>query len=130
MKLCDILKNVEYKIVKGPSDIDISCLVYDSRKVQDGDVFVCIKGAKWDAHDMVLEVIKSGAVAVVVEKDLSDEVLEQIAESVAVAKVESSRYALACMSAAYFDYPSEKLTTIGVTGTKGKTTTAYMIRAV
>ena len=130
MKLRDILKNVEYRIVKGPSDITISRLVYDSRKVQDGDIFVCIKGAKWDAHDMVLEVIEAGAVAVVVEKDLSDEVLDKIQDSVAVIKVESTRYALACMSAAYFRYPSTKLITIGVTGTKGKTTTAYMIRAV
>ena len=130
MKLCDILNNMEYKIVKGPRDIAISRLVYDSRKVQDGDIFVCIKGAKWDAHDMVLEVIEAGAIAVVVEKDLEDEILDKIKESVAVIKVESTRYALACMSAAYFNHPSTKLITIGVTGTKGKTTTAYMIRAV
>ena len=130
MKLCDILNNVEYEMVKGPSDITISRLVYDSRKVQDKDIFVCIRGAKWDAHDLVLEVIEAGAIAVVVEKDLDADVLEKIDDSVAVIKVASTRYALACMSAVYFGYPSEKLVTIGVTGTKGKTTTAYMIRAV
>ena len=130
MKLCDILKNVECEIVKGSRDIDIARLIFDSRKVQDKDIFVCIKGAKWDAHDLVLEVIEAGAVAVVVERDLEAEVLSKIDETVTVIKVASTRYALACMSAAYFGYPSTKLVTIGVTGTKGKTTTAYMIRAV
>lgn len=130
MKLHNILKDVEYKIVKGPSDIDVARLIFDSRKVQAKDIFVCIKGAKWDAHDLVLDVIEAGAVAVVVERDLDKDILSKIDDSVAVIKVESTRYALACMSAAYFDYPSTKLVTIGVTGTKGKTTTAYMIRAV
>ena len=130
MKLCDILKNVEYEIVRGSSDIDIARLIFDSRKVQDKDIFVCIKGAKWDAHDLVLDVIEAGAIAVVVERDLDNDILSKIDESVAVIKVVSTRYALACMSAAYFGYPSTKLVTIGVTGTKGKTTTAYMIRAV
>ena len=130
MKLHNILKDVEYKIVKGPSDIDVARLIFDSRKVQAKDIFVCIKGAKWDAHDLVLDVIEAGAVAVVVERDLDRDILSKIDDSVAVIKVESTRYALACMSAAYFDYPSTKLVTIGVTGTKGKTTTAYMIRAV
>ena len=130
MKLHNILKDVEYKIVKGPSDVDVARLVFDSRKVQAKDIFVCIKGAKWDAHDLVLDVIEAGAVAVVVEKDLDRDILSKIDDSVTVIRVESTRYALACMSAAYFDYPATKIITIGVTGTKGKTTTAYMIRAV
>ena len=88
MELCELLKNIEYKVVKGPNDITISRLVYDSRKVQDGDIFVCIKGAKWDAHDSVLDVIKAGAVAVVIEKDLDSEIIEKVDDGVAIIKVE------------------------------------------
>ena len=130
MKLKYLLENVEYEVIKGLDDIEIGALVYDSRKVQPGDVFVCIKGAKWDAHDLIPQVIEAGAVAVVVEKALENNVLDDISDDVAVIKTNSTRNALACMSAAFFGHPSTKLVTIGVTGTKGKTTTAYMIRAV
>ena len=130
MKLKYLLENVEYDVIKGCDDTRIGALVYDSRKVQPGDVFVCIKGAKWDAHDLILQVIDAGARAVIVEKDLDDNIIASIGDDVTVVKVKSTRNALACMSAAFFDHPSKKLVTIGVTGTKGKTTTAYMIRAV
>ena len=130
MKLKYLLENVEYEVIKGLDDIEIGALVYDSRKVQPGDVFVCIKGAKWDAHDLIPQVIEAGAVAVVVEKALENNVLDDISDDVAVIKTNSTRNVLACMSATFFGHPSTKLVTIGVTGTKGKTTTAYMIRAV
>lgn len=127
MILADLLKNLEIQLLKGNVDTNVNSLVYDSRKVQEGDVFVCISGAKRDAHDFVEQVISSGAGAVIIEKDIE---LDNIPDKVAVVKVSSTRYALACMSAAYFGYPADKLVTIGVTGTKGKTTTAYMIRSV
>lgn len=130
MKLKNFLENVEYEVIKGHDDTEIKALVYDSRKVQPGDVFVCIKGAKWDAHDLILQVIEAGAVSVVVERDIDSSILDSISDNVAVIKVKSTRNALACMSATFFGHPSTKLVTIGVTGTKGKTTTAYMIRAV
>lgn len=137
MKLLELLKDIDYSIIKGNEDTEISRLVYDSRKVQQGDVFVCIVGMKRDAHDLIDEVINSGAKAIIVQKDMDEEALQKLSqqtagksEDVAIVKTLSTRYALACMSAAYFGYPSKQLTTIGVTGTKGKTTTAYMIRAV
>ena len=95
-----LLENVEYEVIKGLDDIEIGALVYDSRKVQPGDVFVCIKGAKWDAHDLIPQVIEAGAVAVVVEKALENNVLDDISDDVAVIKTNSTRNALACMSAA------------------------------
>ena len=96
----------------------------DSRKVEKGDVFVCIKGAGFDGHKFINDVAEKGAAAVVVMEDV------EAPDGVTVIRVEDTRYALACMSAAYFGYPAEKLTTIGITGTKGKTTTTYMVRQV
>lgn len=127
MKLVELLSNVDYEVLRGSVDTEVSNLVYDSRKVKSGDVFVCISGARRDAHDFVGQVIENGASAVIVEKDID---LKSIQGDTTIVKVNSSRYALACMAAAYFDHPAGKLVTIGVTGTKGKTTTAYMIRSV
>lgn len=127
MKLVDLLNNVDYEVLSGSADTEVNNLVYDSRKVKSGDVFVCISGARRDAHDFVGQVVENGASAVIVEKDIN---FDNINSDTAVVKVKSTRYALACMAAAYFDHPAEKLVTIGVTGTKGKTTTVYMIRSV
>lgn len=124
MKLKDLLTKVAYEVVAGVEDVEITHLQNDSRKIQQGDVFVCIKGAGFDGHKFVDEVYKKGAVAVVVMEDV------EIPEGLTVVKVENTRYALACMSADYFGNPAEKITTIGITGTKGKTTTSYMVRSV
>ena len=124
MKLTKLLERLDYKVVAGSDNIEITELVNDSRKVVPGSVFVCISGAVSDGHQYVKDVAEKGAAAVIVEKDV------EVPEGLTVIKVENTRYALALMSAAYFGYPAEKLKTIGITGTKGKTTTTYMIRAV
>ena len=117
MKLSKLLEKIEYSIVAGDVDVEISTLVYDSRKVEKGSVFVCISGAVRDAHDFIPDVVEMGATAVIVEKDVAP------IDGITYIKVSNTRLALACMAAAYFDYPAEKLKTIGITGTKGKTTT-------
>ncbi len=119
-----LLERTEYKVIQGDTNIAINKLCYDSRKVEKGDVFVCIKGAGFNAHDFVDDVVEKGAVAIVVQEDVN------VPESVTLVKVENTRKALAYMSAAYFDYPAEQITTIGITGTKGKTTTTYMVKSV
>lgn len=124
MILRDLLERLEYSCVQGDVDTAISTLVYDSRKIEKDSVFVCICGAAFDGHEFAAQAAGQGAAAIVVEKDV-----EVPAETVVI-KVENTRLALAEMSAAYFGYPAEELTTIGITGTKGKTTTTYMIRAV
>ena len=124
MILKDLLEKLEYTVLSGNDCIEIRHLVNDSRKVEKGDVFVCIKGAGFDGHKFINDVAEKGAVAVVVMEDV------EAPDGVTVIRVEDTRYALACMSAAYFGYPAEKLTTIGITGTKGKTTTTYMVRQV
>ncbi len=124
MLLSKLLEKLEYQVISGHDTIEISHLQSDSRNVGKGDVFVCIRGAGFDGHQFIDAVAKKGAVAVIVMEDIS------IPANLTVIRVKDTRYALACMSAAYFDYPAEKLTTIGITGTKGKTTTTYMVRQV
>lgn len=124
MKLVDLLTKFDYEVVQGSTEIEINHLQNDSRNVMPKDVFVCIEGAGFDGHQFVNEVSQSGAAAVVVMKETD------APKDLTVIRVSDTRYALACMSADYFGNPAEKMTTIGITGTKGKTTTAYMVRSV
>lgn len=124
MKLNKLLERLEYEVVQGSDDIEVTTLINDSRKVETGSVFVCISGAVSDGHRFVPNVAENGAAAVVVEREV------EVPENVTVIRVEDTRYALALMSAAYFGYPAEKMKVIGITGTKGKTTTTYMIKSI
>ena len=124
MKLTYLLEKLEYELIQGNDQIEITELVNDSRKVVEGSVFVCISGAVWDGHAYVKDVAEKGAIAVIVEKDV------EAPEGLTVIKVKDTRYALALTSAAYFGYPAEKLKVIGITGTKGKTTTTYMVMSI
>lgn len=124
MKLNKLLERLEYDVVQGTDEAEVTTLVNDSRKVEAGSVFVCISGAVSDGHKYAADVAAKGAAAVVVEKDV------EVSADVTVIRVPDTRYALALMSAAYFGYPAEKLKIIGITGTKGKTTTTYMIRSI
>lgn len=124
MKLNQLLERLEYEVVQGADEIEITTLANDSRKVENGSAFVCISGAVVEGHEFVADVTEKGASAVIVEKEV------KAPEGVTVIRVEDTRYALALMSAAYFGYPAEKLKVIGITGTKGKTTTTYMIKSI
>ena len=96
MKLTKLLERLDYKVVAGSDNIEITELVNDSRKVVPGSAFVCISGAVSDGHQYVKDVAERGAAAVIVEKDV------EVPEGLTVIKVENTRYALALMSAAYF----------------------------
>ena len=124
MKLRDLLEELDYELYAGELDKEISTLVYDSRKVEKDSVFVCISGTVRDAHDFIPDVIEKGATAIIIEKDV-----EPVA-GVTYIKVKNSRQALAILSAAYFGHPAKELKTIGITGTKGKTTTTYMVKSI
>lgn len=124
MKLGKLLEKLEFEVLKGDLDTEITELVYDSRKAVDGCVFLCISGTRNDAHEYIPSAIEKGAAAVVVEKKV------EVDADVTVVYVKSARKALAYMSAAWFDYPAAKMTTIGITGTKGKTTTSYMVKKI
>lgn len=124
MQLKELVAETDYRCLQGETDKEITSLVYDSRKVEQGSVFVCISGAVRDGHDFAGEVAEKGARVLVVEKAVD------VPENVTVLQVKDSRLALAQLSAAYFGYPARELTTIGITGTKGKTTATYMVRSI
>lgn len=123
MTIQDILEQSEYELVAGTLEKEITELVYDSRKIVPGCMFVCIKGAVFDGHSCVAQAAQQAA-AVVAERDV------EIPEGLTVIRVADTRQALAELSAAWFGHPAEQLKTIGVTGTKGKTTTTYMVKSI
>ena len=127
MKLSKICEKIKYECLQGSMEAEVRDIIYDSRKIAKETMFVCMVGAVTDGHKYIPDAVEKGASVIVVERD---EEAAQIPDTITVLKVESARYALALMSAALFDYPAEKLITIGLTGTKGKTTTTYMIKNV
>lgn len=124
MKLEKLLERIDYEILQGSIQTEIDALVYDSRSPKNNSVFICIQGINFDGHNYIEDMAKQGLVAVIVEKRVD------IPEGMTGILVSNTRQALAKMSAAYFDYPAQKLTMIGITGTKGKTTTSYMIYSI
>jgi len=124
MILKEILSEVKYTLVQGSENLEIQALCYDSRKVVEGSVYVCIPGTVTDGHDYIEQSIQAGAVALVVTREVS------VPDSITVIRIEDARLGLALMSAAYFSYPARKLKVIGITGTKGKTTTVYMMKSI
>lgn len=125
IKLAKLLQRLEYECTGKPMDeIEVSELVNDSRKISKDCLFFCISGAVFDGHEFAEEAVQKGAAVLVVEKEIPK------LEDVTVIRVENTRYAMALISAAYFDYPAEKLKVIGITGTKGKTTTTYMVKSI
>lgn len=125
MLLRELLEGMNCQVLSGNIDTEISDIIYDSRKIKPQAAFVCIQGTKNDSHRYIPQMVESGAAALIVEKEP-----EQQYEGVAVIKVNNGREALAKLSAAYFGHPAAKMVTIGVTGTKGKTTTTYMIKSI
>ena len=123
-KLKDLLEHLDYQCLQGTTDKEITSVVYDSRKAEPGSLFLCIKGAVSDGHAYAKEVAEKGASVLVVQDAV------EVPEDVTVIQVENSRYAMACISAAWFDYPAKKLKTIAITGTKGKTTTTYLVKSI
>lgn len=127
MELSQICQEIEYECIKGTMDAKVRDIIYDSRKIEKGTMFVCMVGAVTDGHKFIPDAVAKGASVIVLERE---EEAEQIPDSITVLRVESARRALAFMSAAFFGYPNRKLVTIGLTGTKGKTTTTYMVKSV
>lgn len=124
MKLAKLIEGLEYEVLKGNLDVSINSINYDSRKVKDGDMFVCIKGFKSDGHNFIDAAINNGAKVIVCEDEAD------VKDGITLIKFKDTRKALAKIGAKYYDNPCDKLNIIGVTGTNGKTTTAFMIKNI
>ncbi len=124
MKLGEILKKTQYTADNFNEDTDINDICYDSRKATAGDIFVAIKGYQSDGHKYVKNAYANGVRVFAVEKvvDLPDDVT--------IIYVENTRKFLAFASAAFYGHPAERLMTIAITGTKGKTSVCYMLKSI
>jgi len=127
MKLKNLLNNVEIVNQKGDLEIDITNLHSDSRKIKQGGLFIAINGFAKDGIQFIPSAIENGAVAVIVEPTVDINSLEY---DIPIISVKNTRKALAILSCNFYDNPSKKLKLIGVTGTKGKTTSTFMIKSI
>lgn len=126
MILKDLIIDLDYELLCGDVNRNVSVLVNDNRKIEKDCVFICIEGANFDGHSAVYDAFDEGASAVIVMKDIE---VPTNCET-AVIKVADTRAALALTSAAYFNYPTREVKVIGITGTKGKTTTTYLVKSI
>ena len=124
--LKDLLAKIDYECIRGTLDREVTDIIYDSRKVVPGSMFICIPGAIVDGHTFAGNAASAGAGVLLVEKEV--EVPEDA--EVTVIKVQDTHYAMAFVSAAFFKYPAEEMKIIGITGTKGKTTTTYLVKSI
>ncbi len=129
MRLSEILKYLKVKKFVGNENVDVRGIAYDSREVDEGELFVAIKGLNVDGHRFIPEAVLAGAVAVILEDDLIDDSYF-VGRNVAKIVVPDSRKALAVVSSVFYGFPSEKLKLVGVTGTNGKTTTTHLIKSI
>lgn len=124
MKIIELLEKVTYQCLQGNIETEVEQLVFDSRQVTPNSIYVCIPGTIVDGHKFIPQAIEAGAKVIVVTKEV------KVSNDITVILVEDARVALAYMSAVFFHYPANKMKIIGITGTKGKTTTAYMMKSI
>ena len=121
--LIQILKPLGMDKLKIP-EVLISGLSINSKTIKKGDLFIALKGTNKNGHSYITDAINSGAAAVMVNKSYTENV------EVPIVKVENSRKALSIIASEYYDHPSKAMTIIGITGTNGKTTTAFLVKSI
>jgi UDP-N-acetylmuramoyl-L-alanyl-D-glutamate--2,6-diaminopimelate ligase len=129
MRLMQLIKSLDnFKIHSGARDFEIGGISCNSKNIGDNFVFIAIKGAKEDGNKFIREAVEKGAKAVVIKSSCLDAAISQ--KGVVFIEVADDRSALAKLAAEFFGNPSLKMKTVGITGTNGKTTTAYLIEAI
>jgi UDP-N-acetylmuramoyl-L-alanyl-D-glutamate--2,6-diaminopimelate ligase len=123
MRLDELVAGLPGARVLGDASVEVGGLEYDSRKVDPGSLFFCVVGEKVDGHEFGPRVVEEGAAALIVERELTELAVPQVV-------VESSRAAMAPLAARFWGDPTGQLRVVGVTGTNGKTTTAFLVREI
>jgi UDP-N-acetylmuramoyl-L-alanyl-D-glutamate--2,6-diaminopimelate ligase len=122
MKLKELLNNIAYTIIQGDDSLEITSIAWDSRNVENQSLFICVKGKTVDRHDYALIAIQAGAVALVVEHDI-----ENIPPDITIVKVKDTKSAMAYIAGSFYDNPTAKCNFIGVIGSAGKSSTAWIL---
>ena len=131
MELKTILQGIDGIKAKGDLSVEVKDVTNDSRKVKKGSMFIAIKGFETDGHKYIDDVIEKGPSAIMVQEGADLKKLAKLEGiTITVVLTENSRDALAIAACNFYGNPSRKFTVIGVTGTKGKTTTTYMIKEI
>ena len=135
MQLRNVLSGIEYNLISGDLDKEITSVEFDSRKVITGSLFVCVKGFTVDGHTFAAKAAEQGASAIVVDsrrEGFSEDELKALSDTnkVSIVEIEDTHKNLADLSANFYGHPEKELAVFGITGTKGKTTTAFMLREI
>ncbi|MGI6106703.1 MAG: Mur ligase family protein [Lachnospiraceae bacterium] len=120
MKIKDLIRGIPCTWLAGDPETEVTGICHDNRKMRQGDAFICVAGARFDTHTLIGQIAEAGASLIVVEKDVP------LPRGAAAVRVEDSRLACPLLAAAFYGHPAEKMKTVGITGSKGKTTTAHM----
>ena len=128
MKLWKVLLGIDYRLISGELDTEINNIICDSREEVSGGAFICIQGYHGDGHEYIQEIAAKGARAVIIENQSM--VPQKLLQSLTVILVEDTKEVLAEMAANFYHNPAAKMITVGITGTKGKTTVVSMIRKI
>ena len=135
MLLSTILNGVDYRLIKGKLGVRVASIENDSRKVTSGSLFVAIKGQQSDGHDYIFRACEQGASCVVVDRTMNRFTDEELIENskdyeTTIIEMADTRVAVAIICAQFYGHPEDRLDLVGVTGTKGKTTTTFMINEI
>ncbi len=128
MKLAEIISDCEIINTRGDLSLDVKEIKYDSRNVESGDMFIAIEGFQTDGHNFIASAIENGASVVVMMPDKVD--VSLIREDIVVIVTPDTRRFMAIAACNFYNHPSRDFKLVGITGTKGKTTTSYMIKAI
>ncbi|MBR4947501.1 MAG: UDP-N-acetylmuramoyl-L-alanyl-D-glutamate--2,6-diaminopimelate ligase [Clostridiales bacterium] len=135
MLLLNVLKDIDFKLISGSLNKEITSVEYDSRKVSVGSLFVCVQGFTVDGHSFASKACEKDASAIVVDSNRTgfpEEELDALAKQydICIVEIEDTHKHLAYLCANFYEHPENRLAVFGITGTKGKTTTAFMLREI